>query len=201
MIPSTVLIRDDETYYRARISMIAISRLQKEWEDFRRIGKEAKEAISSAVLDSRQGRPSFIVRHLEEPFTEDRSARGDDDLEMESNTPASSRESRFLLPEARFVEESIKNHLVASPNAAGKRFLIDVKDRAVTVSAWPENMNGAGKTIAYSYTPTEGGGLGDAVTMLTTSIDRDFALSNLVQEAESASNGALHTISTNGSSN
>ena len=172
--PSTVLLRDDATYYRARISMIGMTRLQREWEDFRRIGKEAKEAISSAVLDSRQGRPSFLVRHFEEPFMEDINTRGDEDLELEVTSSTSSTVSRILLTEAKYVEEAIKNHLAVSPNLGDKRFLIDVKDRFVTVAVLPGQLSGSSKTFTYAYTPTDSGGLGEAVASLTSAIDKDL---------------------------
>jgi hypothetical protein len=68
-IPSgAILIRDDGTYYRARTSIRAVSRMAGEWEGFRHLGPEAKEAIINAVLDTRESRPMFLVRHYNEPY-------------------------------------------------------------------------------------------------------------------------------------
>lgn len=68
-IPSgAILIRSDGTYYRARVSIRAISRMAAEWEGFRQLGAEAKEAIINAVLDTRETRPVFMVRYYNEPY-------------------------------------------------------------------------------------------------------------------------------------
>jgi hypothetical protein len=67
-VMGTVLLREDGTYYRARTSPRAISRMAVEWETFRLLGLETKEAIINAVMDTRDSRSVFMTRHYNEPY-------------------------------------------------------------------------------------------------------------------------------------
>lgn len=78
-----VLIREDGTYYRVRQSIRAIPRLVREWDDYRKLSLEARDAILNAVLDSREGRPIPLVRHHNEAFVEDALAIAEDIPEPE----------------------------------------------------------------------------------------------------------------------
>jgi hypothetical protein len=64
----SVMLRDDGTYYRVRLSGMGIARLGREWSSFKDLGKDAKEAIANAVIDSRQGRLSLLVRFIMKPM-------------------------------------------------------------------------------------------------------------------------------------
>lgn len=64
----TVLLREDGTYYRARTSPRAFARMAAEWETFRLLGLETKEAIINAVMDTRDTRSVFLIRHYNEPY-------------------------------------------------------------------------------------------------------------------------------------
>lgn len=166
----TIMIRSDGTYYRVRLSLSGISRLSREWDEFRRLGKDAKDAIINAVLDSRQGRPMFMVRHYDEPYVEDTSPERDDDSDIEV-TP----ESRILLPEEKFIEESIKIHLESSPTFKTMKFLVDVRDRKAAVTVLPSNLSGKTYGFSYEYVPAPDGNLTGVVEQITSSINRDLA--------------------------
>jgi hypothetical protein len=65
-----VLIRDDNTYYRANWSLASINRLPVRWDEFRQLNPEVRVAIITAVTDNLDTRPMAWFRHVEEPYPE-----------------------------------------------------------------------------------------------------------------------------------
>ena len=74
---SSILINTNGTYFRVRIPLHRIYRLQEEWNDFKELGGEAKSAIINAILDSRTGRATPLIIHFNEPYIEDNSGSSD----------------------------------------------------------------------------------------------------------------------------
>lgn len=74
---SSILINTNGTYFRVRIPLHRIYRLQEEWNDFKELGEEAKSAIINAILDSRTGRATPLIIHFNEPYIEDNSGPSD----------------------------------------------------------------------------------------------------------------------------
>ncbi|WP_460154390.1 DUF4062 domain-containing protein [Pseudomonas sp. S3_G06] len=79
---SSILINANGTYFRVRIPLHRIYRLQEEWNDFKELGEEAKSAIINAILDSRAGRPASLITHFNEPYIEDSSEPSDGVVEV-----------------------------------------------------------------------------------------------------------------------
>jgi hypothetical protein len=69
----SVLIRADGTYFRVRIPLPRLYRLEEEWNDFKELGEDAKSAIISAILDSVDGRPTSFTKYFNEPYILDTS--------------------------------------------------------------------------------------------------------------------------------
>jgi hypothetical protein len=179
-----VLLQEDGTYCRVRLSLRIMPRLGQEWEYFQKLGAEAKDAILNAVLDSREGRPILLVRHYNEQFIEDRALLPDDEVDAEV---ANVREylgasNRILLTQDKFVEESIKNYLVANPSFHNMKFLVDVKDGKINLAQLPESLSGQGQTFSYEYTGPEDGKLSGELERLKSQIQRDLQNSNKANE-------------------
>lgn len=102
----TILIRKDGTYFRTRLPLSAIPRLAEEWNEFQALGKEAKEAIVNAILDSREGRPS-LVRYYNEPFSsldlEDQEIALESDPEKRAKSQAYSSLKRQIDNTLEFI--------------------------------------------------------------------------------------------------
>jgi hypothetical protein len=173
---SMILIREDETYYRVRQSIRSLQRLEREWADFQKLGADAKDAILNAVLDSREGRPTVLVRHYNEPFVEDGGSAVDDDSEFEpiGNRDSMTGYSRILLTQNKFIEETIKNHLVADPNFENMKFLVDVDNEKVTLTRISMSNSGRASTFHYPYSTPEDGKLNEEIARLKTLINLDL---------------------------
>lgn len=170
----SVMLREDGTYYRVRLSMSGIARLGREWSDFKELGKDAKEAIANAVIDSRQGRLSFLVRFYNEPYVEDTSSSQDEDMDIDVPGAQAVADSRILLTQEKFIEESVKNHLSASPSFKGMQFLVDVKNKSVEIVVLPNNLMEKSSQLTYEYEPNTDGKLADVLEKITSSIDTDL---------------------------
>jgi hypothetical protein len=170
----SVMLREDGTYYRVRLSMSGIARLGREWSDFKELGKDAKEAIANAVIDSRQGRLSFLVRFYNEPYVEDTSSSQDEDMDIDVPGAQAVADSRILLTQEKFIEESVKNHLSASPSFKGMQFLVDVKNKSVEIVVLPNNLIEKSSQLTYEYEPNTDGKLADVLEKITSSIDTDL---------------------------
>ncbi|WP_223432561.1 DUF4062 domain-containing protein [Pseudomonas sp. GL-B-26] len=151
----SILLKDDGTYFRSRIPTMRISRLQAEWDDFKGLGSDAKDAIINAILDSRNGRTPSIVRHFNEPYIEDDASTlvtDDEDLGTDAPKPAN---DRVLLTKEKYIEESLKNFLSIDPSFTNMNFLIDVNSDSVKVAKL--NLKGDRKVenFTFSYNAAE----------------------------------------------
>lgn len=178
----TVMLRGDGTYFRVRLPMASVARLKREWSDFKELGKDAKEAIANAVIDSRQGRLSFLVRFYNEPYVEDTNSNKDEDIDIDGSGSQGVAENRILLTQEKFIEESIKNHLSTSPSFKGMKFLVDVQGKSVLIDVLSSNMNGPSSRFSYEYDSNPDGKLTEVLEKLTSSIDTD--LERLKSETE-----------------
>lgn len=77
----SVLISGDGTYFRVRIPLPRLYRLAEEWSDFKELGEDAKFAIINAVLDSRPGRSTTLIKHYDEPYIFDAPNSSDEEVE------------------------------------------------------------------------------------------------------------------------
>lgn len=193
----TVLLREDGTYYRLRQPMRVIPRLAREWEDFRKLGTDAKDAILNAVLDSREGRPMALVRHYNEPFVEDSGSVVDEEAEADLARvrQALASQSRILLTGDKFIEETIKNYLASDLSFDGMKFLVDAKDEKLNVARLPSTNSGKVESFSYPYFVPEDGKLTPELERLKQLIANDLTRSkvdtgrNENQEAMNAENG------------
>lgn len=129
----SVLIKADSTYFRVRIPLHRLFRLEEEWNDFKELGGDAKSAIISAILDSVDGRPTSFVRYFNEPYILDNSAltEGVDDA-------SGSNSLGDYLKIREFRQESIKNSLEsfinADPDLSKLNIIVKVKSEEISLS-------------------------------------------------------------------
>lgn len=123
----TVLIRKDGTYYRTRFSLDAISRLESEWDEFRAVGTDAKEAIINAILDSLEGRPP-LLKHYSEPFS---------NLELENDvTDPGSQINERATGRSFSLQEHLKSTLQAFFDSRP-----ELLDKFFTIATLPGNVD------------------------------------------------------------
>lgn len=171
----SVLIREDGTYYKSRMPATVISRLAAEWDDFKQLDDEARDAIINAVLDSRNGRSMSIVKHIAEPYVEDApSISGEDEDEDLVGTISKSNRDRILLTKEKYIEESLKNFLSADPAFDGMNFLVDVDSAKVIVSTVALQGSHPSQSFNYSYSVPEDHNLTMPIEHLKADIKRDI---------------------------
>lgn len=68
MFPRTFLLRDDETFYEARISGDSFSGFEEEWDSFKSLKARTKEIILDALYE--MFRPTLWIRYHNEQFEE-----------------------------------------------------------------------------------------------------------------------------------
>lgn len=168
-----IVLREDQTYYRARLSIRIIPRLETEWEDFRKLGRDAKEAILNAVLDSTYDRPINLIRYYKEPFIED-SLLKIDEQEIDADNLKRLSGSRILLTADKFIEEEIKSYLISQPSFEKMHFLVDAKDENLTISKLPESLSGPITSFTYSYKVPENGKLSAELSRIKILINKDL---------------------------
>lgn len=170
-----ILLREDGTYYRARFSLRLLPKFEREWEDFQPLGPDAKDAILNAVLDSRDGRPTLIIRHYNEPYIEDSAPPADEELEIETSNRKNPMGgySKILLTADKFIEETIKNYIVAEPSFKEMKFIVDVSDENVNLTRISASMSGEAKSFHYPYTVPDDGNLKAELERLKSLIYRD----------------------------
>jgi hypothetical protein len=170
----SVLIREDGTYYKARLAYPIVSRLESQWDDFKQLDDEARDAIINAVLDSRNGRGIGIVKHVPEPYIEDAPSisGGDEEEDLIGSIPTSSR-VRILLTKEKYIEDSLKNFLSSDSAFEGMSFLVDVVSDHVVVSVVSAQTEGMSRSFSYSYSVPEDHNLAEPIEILKNNIKRD----------------------------
>jgi len=163
---SSILINTNGTYFRVRIPLHRLLRLQEEWNDFKELGEEAKSAIINAILDSRNGRATPLITHFNEPYIEDDSASPEDIIDARDS------ETSFLdyvsAQEAR--KEFIQNALVAfvSTDPAMSKINMDIHVRAEEVLV-VKKTDGEDLRFSFPYKVLQGV---DMVTVVGSIISR-----------------------------
>lgn len=170
----SVLIREDGTYYKARMPVVVISRLRVEWDDFKQLDDEARDAIINAVLDSRNGRSMNIVKHFAEPYVEDAPSisGGDEDDDLIGGVPKFDRD-RILLTKEKYIEESLKSFLSVDPVFEGMSFLVDVNQARVIVSTVALQNDQVAQSFSYEYDVPDDHKLTLPIEILKEKIKRD----------------------------
>lgn len=130
-VSSAILIHTDGTYYGARMPLARLYRFAEEWDDFKELGEDAKTAITSAIIDSRNGRISQLVTHFNEPYIEG-TEKADDPIEAVDTTNFAEHMERV---EARkkLIEESLYAFISSDPNLSKLDLKVRVKDDAITI--------------------------------------------------------------------
>lgn len=173
---SMILLREDETYYRVRQSVRVMPRLSEEWDEFRKLGRDTKDAILNAILDSKEGRPTLLVRHYNEIYVEERPVASDDDVENQVKDIKRNLNSapRILLTKDKFIEESLKNYINVDPVFKNMTFMINVKDDEVDVSRLPIAPSTVGITKSYKINYPADDNLGPELERLRALLLQDF---------------------------
>ncbi|MGV7240640.1 DUF4062 domain-containing protein [Caballeronia sp. M23-90] len=164
----TVILLKDATFFRTRLPLSMISRVASEWNVFIGIKVEAKQAIIDAVLDSREGRVSTLIRHVIEPYVEDFQVSVDD--EFEDRLPP----AQILLTEEKVIEDSLKKFLVGGAAFRNMRFMVEVKDHKVGIELLPR-VGGQSLTFSYTYDTPANHDLSALIEHLKASIAHDVA--------------------------
>lgn len=75
-----VLVRDDGTYYKSQFFHSVINKLIMQWNEFKQLNPEVKDAIIKAVIDNLETRLGSWVRYVDKPYfdTVDTSEEDDD---------------------------------------------------------------------------------------------------------------------------
>lgn len=118
---SSILLHSDGTYYVARIPLPRFYRLAEEWNDFKELGDDAKTAIISAIIDSRNGRPSQIVTHFAEPYIE--STAQPESIIEDGETITFNEYTKRLQHRKKLIEASLNDFLSSDPHLS----TLDVK--------------------------------------------------------------------------
>lgn len=82
--------------------------------------------------------------------------------------------SRILLTQDKFVEESLKGYLIADPALHSMKFLVDVSHGKVGITRLPSSLAGEAKTFGYNYAAPEDGSLSKELERLYSLIRLDL---------------------------
>ena len=172
---NTILLREDGSYFRVRLPNRSFERLAREWEEFQKLGREAKDAILNAIVDSREGRPNFTVRYYDEPYIENNSPLSDDEIEIEPKRVEKSGDTaRILLTANKFIEEALKQYLTSTRAFVGMNFMVDVKDEEITITKLPSSMSGPAQSFSYKYSVSESDSLSVELERIKRLMDNDL---------------------------
>lgn len=128
---SAILIHTDGTYYGARIPLVRIYKFEEEWSDFKELGEDAKAAIVSAIMDSRNGRTSQLVSHFKEPYIEVAAQPDDSNDSVRGITIGDL--IRRLEVRKKLIESSLTEFISSDPNLSTPGLNILVRDDDVLI--------------------------------------------------------------------
>lgn len=74
--PEALLVREDNTFYRMRLTRRALDEFRMDWSSFQRLDNEAREAIVDALLEDREGRRFGSLRYVDRNVKEYLADRG-----------------------------------------------------------------------------------------------------------------------------
>lgn len=149
-----ILIKEDGTYFRARLPVRSISRFSREWDDFKGLSSESKNAILAAILDSQESRISPLIRYYDEVYVEERAVPRSEDDEVGGD---GFKPAEVLLTQERYIEVSLQAYVRTIPAFQNFRFMISAKPDAVEIGVSMPDAPNEMRTINLNYTaPLDG---------------------------------------------
>lgn len=82
--------------------------------------------------------------------------------------------TRILLTAEQYVHTSISDFLMVTPDAAGKRFLINAKENKVTVSYLPKGLQGRPQDFVYQYEHEQESSIDEEISRIKVELLRDI---------------------------
>jgi hypothetical protein len=115
-------------------------------------GEPTREDVIAAVASIEELESFLASLDIEETRHKVAVARKQRDAER----PAY-ESSRVLLPPDQWIYETLKTFLMSEPALAGRQFMIDVRDKTVSVSHLPESLPGSARVRQYTFELNEKG--------------------------------------------
>ncbi|WP_227716002.1 MULTISPECIES: hypothetical protein, partial [unclassified Marinobacter] len=150
-------------------------------EEARAIRKEAlkrtmdlEEELEKQVANVE--RLKEIVREFEESESKEYNRTQSGEFSVKRNPRASDsnlNRSNILVTAEKYVEESIKNHIIEKYSGADAKFLVDVKDNQLHVSVLPGSVEGQSKSFRYDYETPDDDNLSPVISDLQKRLDQD----------------------------
>lgn len=129
----SVLIRSDGTYFRVRIPLPRIYRLEEEWNDFKELGEDAKSAIISAILDSFDGRPTSFTKYFNEPYILDTSELAERIDHTNSANPLGDY-SKIREIQQEYLKNAIDSFIQSDPKLSKMGITTKVRSEDITLN-------------------------------------------------------------------
>lgn len=164
-----VILLDDETYFKSRIPSRSIQRIEDEWEDFRALNKESKNAIVDAVLDGVEGSVQFILEYRDLKYT----VTKDNPEEKNLSLPAT-----IFLSADKLVEETIKKYLLENEGFEGMNFTVEAGLGSIKVTRFGFKPDEESLIKEYRYYNPVDGDMSGELVRIKNNIFRDFARRN-----------------------
>jgi hypothetical protein len=143
----SVLIRADGTYFRVRITLPRIYRLEEEWNDFKELGEDAKSAIISAILDSVDGRPTSFTKYFNEPYILDTSELAEGINHTNSASPLGDY-LKIREFQQEFLKNAIDSFIQSDPKLSKMDTTIKVRSEEIILTI---TDNATKRMIAIRY--------------------------------------------------
>lgn len=150
-------------------------------EEARAIRKEAlkrtmdlEEELEKQVANVE--RLKEIVREFEESESKKYNKTQSGEFSVKRNPGASDsnlNRSNILVTAEKYVEESIKNHIIEKYSGTDAKFLVDVKDNQLHVSLLPGSVEGQSKSFRYDYEAPDDDNLSPVISNLQKRLDQD----------------------------
>lgn len=174
---AVILIKNDGTYFRARLPIRSISRFSREWNEFKGHSSESKNAILAAILDSQESRISPLIRYYNEVYVEERAVPRSEDDEVGGD---GFKPAEVLLTQERYIEVSLQTYVRTVPAFQNFRFMISAKSDAVEVGVSTPDVPNEMRTINLNYSAPSDGNLSGTIEELKSRLVLE--VSNLIDE-------------------
>lgn len=178
---AVILIKNDGTYFRARLPIRSISRFSREWNEFKGYSSESKNAILAAILDSQESRISPLIRYYNEVYVEERAVPRSEDDEVGGD---GFKPAEVLLTQERYIEVSLQTYVRTVPAFQNFRFMISAKSDAVEVGVSTPDVPNEMRTINLNYSAPSDGNLSGTIEELKSRLVLE--VSNLIDEKSKA---------------
>jgi hypothetical protein len=164
---SMILIKDDGTYFRARLPFRSITRFSREWDEFKGLSGESKNAILAAILDSQESRVNPLIRYYNEVYVEERAIPRSEDDEVGSD---GFKPAEILLTQERYIEVSLQTYVRTVPAFQNFRFVISAKSDIVEISVSMPDAPNEMRTINLPYSVPADGKLSGTIEELKSQL-------------------------------